>query len=223
MKKVHFNEYSNELIKKNEILTQYYSKKTMDNSYIIEFSNNEFIQHEDCNLYFLYFIIQGKAKILKNQANGKRMILQFLKEKDFIGDLTIVGAEKSAKDVLSIGNTVCLATPVDYVSKILMEDRFFLKIISKYIGEKLLTRMDSFVDNQTYELKYRLAEVMLTASINNVYKENHSQISEYLGVSYRHLMYTIKKFKDEKKIYKNGSEYILDREKLENLIRTKNI
>ena len=202
MKKILFNEYYDEDIKKNKTLMSYYSKESLNNSYIIEFANNEFIQEEDRSINFLYFIIQGKARILKNQANGKRMILQFLKEEDFIGDLTVIGAEKVTKDVLSIGNTICLATPVNYVVEVLMENKFFLKKISRYVGEKLLGRMDFFVDNQTYELKYRLAEVMLTASINNVYKENHLQIAEYLGVSYRHLLHIMKKFKDEKKIYK---------------------
>ncbi len=222
MKKILFNKYLDENIKRNEALISYYSKEDLNNSYIVKFTNNEFIQQENHEMSFLYFIIQGKAKILKNQANGKRMILQFLKEKDFIGDLTVIGAEKMTKDVMSIGDTICLATPIDYVAKTLMEDRFFLKIVGKYIGEKLLTRMDFFVDNQTYELKYRLAEVMLAASINDVYKENHLQIAEYLGVSYRHLLHTIKKFKDEKKISKKGSEYILDREKLKQLIKEKN-
>ena len=222
MKKILFNEYYDENIKKNKTLMNYYSKESLNNSYVIEFANNEFIQEEDRSINFLYFIIQGKARILKNQANGKRMILQFLKEEDFIGDLTIIGAEKITKDVLSIGNTICLATPVNYVIEILMEDKFFLKKISRYVGVKLLSRMDFFVDNQTYELKYRLAEVMLTASINNVYKENHLQIAEYLGVSYRHLLHIMKKFKDEKKIYKEGREYIINREKLEQLVNVKN-
>ena len=222
MKKILFNEYYDENIKKNKTLMNYYSKESLNNSYIIEFANNEFIQEEDRSINFLYFIIQGKARILKNQANGKRMILQFLKEEDFIGDLTVIGAEKVTKDVLSIGNTICLATPVNYVVEVLMENKFFLKKISRYVGEKLLGRMDFFVDNQTYELKYRLAEVMLTASINNVYKENHLQIAEYLGVSYRHLLHIMKKFKDEKKIYKEGKEYIINREKLEQLVNVKN-
>ena len=63
---------------------------------------------------------------------------------------------------------------------------------------------------------------MLAASINDVYKENHLQIAEYLKVNYRHLLKNKKKFKEEKKISKKGSEYILDREKLKQLIKEKN-
>ena len=221
MKKTLFYEYSEENVKKNETLLKYYSKEDFENSYIIEFANNEFIQREGCDVHFLYFILKGKAKIFKNQANGKRIILQFLQEEDFIGDLTVIGAEKTAKDVLSAGGTICAAVPMDYAEKILAENKDFLKLIGRYIGEKLLIRMDSFVNNQTYELKYRLAKVMLSASTDNVYKENHSEIADYLGVSYRHLLHTIKKFKDEKMIYKKGKEYILDREKLEKLIGLK--
>jgi CRP/FNR family putative post-exponential-phase nitrogen-starvation transcriptional regulator len=222
MKKSLFNEYPNEEIKKNQMLIKYFTRESLDNSYIFEFSNNEHIQQGEKDMSYLYFIIQGKAKIIKNQGNGKRMILQFLKEADFIGDLTVVGAEKITKDVLSIGETVCLAVPIDYVAGILMENTLFLKMIGKYIGEKLLIRVGFYVDNQTYELKYRLAEIMLAASRNNVYKENHTEIAEYLGVSYRHLLHTIKKFKDEKIVAKKGEEYIINREKLEQLINLKN-
>lgn len=43
---------------------------------------------------------------------------------------------------------------------------------------------------------------MLTASINNVYKENHLQIAEYLGVSYRHLLHIMKNLKMKKRYTK---------------------
>ena len=41
MKKTLFYEYPDENIKKNETLIKYYSKEDFENSYIIEFANNE--------------------------------------------------------------------------------------------------------------------------------------------------------------------------------------
>lgn len=68
--------------------------------------------------------------------------------------------------------------------------------LSHYLGKKMLQRVDHFTTNQTYELSYRLAELLLVAANHeDVYKEKHTEIAEYLGVSYRHLIYTFKQFR----------------------------
>lgn len=141
-------------------------------------------------------------------------------KEEFIGDLTIVGAEETTKDVISIGETICLAIPIDYVRSVLMNDPSFLKMIGKYIGQKLLKRTDHFAANQTYELKYRLAKVLLIVSKNAVYNENHGQIAEYLGVSYRHFLHTLKKMKEEGYLSKNtsGPGYKINKGRLEQLV-----
>ena len=74
-----------------------FSTGTLEQSSVYEFSHNEIIQEEAGTLTHLYVILEGKAKIIKSQANGKRSILQFLHSGDFIGDLTLVSAEKRPK------------------------------------------------------------------------------------------------------------------------------
>ncbi|WP_321387170.1 transcriptional regulator YeiL [uncultured Enterococcus sp.] len=196
----------------------FFTQKVLAQSLIIEFERNEYIHRETDTLHYLFYILEGKAKILKNQANGKRVILQFLEEHDFIGDLTLVGAEEATKDVVAIGHTICLALPIDYAKKEWMNELAFVKMLSRYIGQKLLKRMDHFTVNQTFELKYRLADLLLTVAVDGQYKEKHTEIAEYLGVSYRHLLYTLKNFKDNGLIEKRGTYYLIHREKLQHLL-----
>ena len=197
----------------------FFTEKVLAQSWIIEFNHNEFIHRETESLYYLFYILEGKAKILKNQPNGKRMILQFLEERDFIGDLTLVDAEETTKDVIAIGKTICLALPIDYAKNEWMNELEFVKMLSRYIGQKLMKRMEHFTTNQTFELKYRLAELLLAVSIDDLYKEKHTEIAEYLGVSYRHLLYTLKKFKDDGLIEKQGTAYLIHRKKLQRLLK----
>ncbi|MBP1047083.1 transcriptional regulator YeiL [Enterococcus sp. BWM-S5] len=196
----------------------FFTREILAQSWIIEFNGNEFIHKETEKLNHLFYILDGKAKILKNQTNGKRMILQFLGEQDFIGELTLVGAESLTKDVVSIGKTICLALPMTYAAEELMNDLAFVKKLSCYIGEKLLARMEHFTTNQTFELKYRLAELLLTVSVDNSYKEKHTEIAEYLGVSYRHLLYTLKNFRNAGLIEKQGTHYLIDSKKIQQLL-----
>lgn len=196
----------------------FFTQEILSHSLIVEFTSNEFIHRETEDLRYLFYLLDGKAKILKNQTNGKRMILQFLGEHDFIGELTLVGAEETTKDVVSIGQTVCLALPIEYAKNEWMNELAFVKMLSRYIGKKLLKRMEHFTTNQTFELKYRLAELLLTVSVDDLYKEKHTEIAEYLGVSYRHLLYTLKKFREDGLIQKQANHYLIHPEKLQQLL-----
>ena len=64
-------------------------------------------------LTYLFIILEGRAKVIATQDNSKRIILQFLRTEDLIGDLTIIEAEETIKDVISMGDTVCLGIPID--------------------------------------------------------------------------------------------------------------
>lgn len=196
-----------------------FSTGTLEQSSIYEFSHNELIQEEAGTLTHLYVILEGKAKIIKSQANGKRSILQFLHSGDFIGDLTLVSAEKTTKEVLAIGPTVCLAIPIDHAKQVLMQDIEFVKTISRYIGEKLIRRMEHFSINQTYKLNYRLALLLLEVAVAGIYQEKLTETAEYLGVSYRHLTYTLKTFRESDCVYRDSGGYRINETNLKQLIQ----
>lgn len=196
-----------------------FSTGTLEQSSVYEFSHNEIIQEEAGTLTHLYVILEGKAKIIKSQANGKRSILQFLHSGDFIGDLTLVSAEKTTKEVLAIGPTVCLALPIDHAKQVLMQDIDFVKMISQYIGDKLIRRMEHFSINQTYQLNYRLALLLLEVAVAGIYQEKLTETAEYLGVSYRHLTYTLKTFKENDCVYRESRGYRINEANLKQLIR----
>ncbi|MCJ1969132.1 cyclic nucleotide-binding domain-containing protein [Lactococcus carnosus] len=182
-------------------------------SYLMTYGNKEWIQHASNSIDYLYLLLDGKAKLVKGGENGKQAILQFLYPGDFIGELTLVGAEKTTKDIISIGNSVCLAIPMFYAEKHLLTDNAFLRMISQYTGTKLLERTERAIHSQLYEFKYRLAELLLTITVDDYYQEKHTEMAEYLGVSYRHLLYTFQHFRDQGLIDK-GKKIKINRTKL---------
>lgn len=202
-----------------ENIQYYFSNQMLDMAKIREYKNNEYITQATKPLDQLFFLLQGRAKIYVTHENGKKNLLQFLTVGDFIGDLTAVGAEKVPKDVLAIGNTVCLAIPMKEIQK---SDGSFFKKIAQYIGEKLLVRMEHFSRNQSYELKYRLAEFILQAEMNDIYHEKHVEIAEYLGVSYRHYTHVLNKITEEGYLIKQGKDYLINRWQLKELINEMN-
>lgn len=190
----------------------------LNQSFVFYFKNGEFITEELAELNYLYVIIKGRAKVVTTQENGRRIILQFLSHEDLVGDLTIIKAEEDIKDVISMGETICLGVPIEIVTKELMPNNDFLLFLSQYIGKKLILRMNHFKEQQTQELKIRLAKLFLEISSDSIYQEKHIEIAEYLGVSYRHFLHTFKFFKDEKMVLKKGQHYEIDKSALENFI-----
>ena len=190
--------------------TPFFNETDLKHSFIIDFENQEFIHHQAEPLNYL----------LKTERNGRQSIVQFLTTGDLIGDLTLVQAETIPKDVIALGETCCLAIPLAYAETVLKNKVLFMQQLSHYLGKKMLQRVDHFTTNQTYELSYRLAELLLVAANHeDVYKEKHTEIAEYLGVSYRHLIYTFKQFRERGFIQKQGTAYHINRLALHSFVQ----
>lgn len=95
-----------------------------------------------------------------------------------------------------------------------MNDTTFLQEMSRYIGVKLLMRVEHFTENQLYPLTVRLIDLLLTISIEERYEEKQTEIAEYLGVSYRHLLYTMQQLRELGYIEKKKGYYLIHRDAL---------
>jgi len=75
-----------------------------------------------------------------------------------------------------------------------------------------------YTQNQAYPLENRLAAFIQLSADQGVYKEKHTEICEYLGVSYRHLLYVLAQFCEERILEKHKTGYqIIDKNRLAQL------
>lgn len=220
MNKKKYSQVNQTLI--NQERFPFLTEKILQQSFFIAYDRNEKIVSQAKKMSHLFILLTGKARIIQQEPNGKNLILQFLEPGDFIGELTVVKAEETPKDVIAIGSVNCLAIPLSVVEADLMTEADFPKFIAKYIGEKLLLRMEHFSNAQTFELKYRLAALLIEVAVNEQYSENNTQIADYLGVSYRHLTHTFKFLRENGYIEKNQSGYLIHSTKLCQLINEGN-
>ncbi|OEG12206.1 hypothetical protein BCR21_07155 [Enterococcus ureasiticus] len=181
------------------------------------YDKKEYIVRFDKQVEHLFFLIEGRAKIYKIHENGRRSLIQFLGQGDFIGELSLLEVEEQVKDVQAIDQCICLMLPYHAIKQELLNDNHFLRIIAKYLGEKVLSRVEHFSNNQNYELKYRLSAYMLQTEVEGIYAEKQTETAEFLGVSYRHLIYTLTEFQKAGLVTKQGKNYQLNRDKLKEL------
>jgi CRP-like cAMP-binding protein len=218
LEKIRLNDYAEESVDVYSRMQEVFPKSILQHAYICKFSCNEYIVRFNEDIRCLFLLLDGSAKIYLVHENGKRALIQFLKKDDFIGELSLIEVEKNLKDVVAINECTCLVIPLASAKKYLLEDHLFLQHLSKYLGDKLLKRTDHYTAMQDYELKNRLAKYILQIENNGYFQEKLTETAEYVGVSYRHLLYTLNKFREEGLLEKRGRQYfIVSKEKLEKL------
>lgn len=162
----------------------------------------------------LRYLVKGKAKITLVHENGNQSIVHFVKPEEFIGELTFLEIEKQHKNIIALCECTFMSVPMELAKEVLTKDPDFLFSLSQFIGQKMLYRTHFSSKNQNYELKNRLAAYMLMSEHEGMYTEKHTETAEYLGVSYRHLLHTLKAFSEAGLIEKKGKGYAIHKESL---------
>lgn len=183
----------------------------------VRFLPGETIISSQHSVDYFYLMIQGKAKICLTHENGKLSIIEFIGSGEYLGELTFLGIETQPKDVIALTECICLRVPMAYAMTQFSSDADFLFALSQYLGKKLMRRSWFQSKMQSYELKNRLAAHILLLETDGIYREKHTETAEYLGVSYRHLLYTFKEFLNDDSLEKTKRGYLVNRAKLEPL------
>ena len=179
------------------------------------YEKNEYICKEGEPINYLYFFLDGKAKVYNNLSNGKALLLCFYHGLMLLGDLEMINPQPTNCNVQVIEETYCIAISTDNIKLHLMEDPKFLKFICKSLGEKLNNLSKNSSINLLYPLENRLSSYILataeTSLSNNktttIFRGNLTEISELLGASYRHLLRTLNTLCVKGCIRKKGSHY----------------
>jgi len=155
----------------------------------------------------LFYLVSGQAKLFVTLPNGKRTLIDFFNAPCFIGEMELLGVHTHSRSVQALVPCVCLALPLDLCRDQLLSDAGFLRKLSLYLGNKNMRNVASLAETKTYPLQNRLASFILLAAPNGHYKEMHGNAAEYLGVSYRHLLFVLADFVQKGYLVKTDKGY----------------
>lgn len=175
-------------------LSDYFSFNIVPYISVIRFDSGENILEEGEYPRFLYYLIDGRAKLFLSHENGRVSLINFLNAPCFIGEMELLGAQETANGVTAITPCTCYAIPIEPCKDKLLNDAKFLKHLCLFVSQKAIGNTHNYATNQSYPLQARLANFILLTSYNRMYREKHTEASEFLGVSYRHLLYVLADF-----------------------------
>ncbi|MEL7647658.1 MAG: transcriptional regulator YeiL [Sedimentibacter sp.] len=174
---------------------------------LIHFKAGEFILNEGGASEYLYYLTEGRAKLYLTHKNGKVSIINFIEPPCFLGEIELMGAQSESNGVQALTDCCCLAVPLNECKDKMLNDIKFLKHLCVFLSTKAINNSSSFTKNVSYPLENRLAAFILMTSNNSLYTEKHTEVSEFLGVSYRHLLYVLAGFVKKGILKKEGGSY----------------
>lgn len=188
---------------------------------LLQFEKNEWLFQEGKFTDRIYFVLEGKAKVYMTQQNGKISLLHFIGPGAFVGDMELLEQHYYSKGVQASHPLLCFSLQTSRVRSLLLNDLTFLQNLCRYLGQKITRDSSKFSQSISFPLENRLAEFILISENDSIYKEKHTEVSAFLGVSYRHLLYMFAQFCDEGILSKRKSDYIiLNHTRLEQLATT---
>lgn len=201
-KETYFNEYWNHFP-----LNDYFSFDIAPYTDIAEFEPNEIMLNNGTSPHYLFYLFDGRAKLYIPHANGRITLVNFISAPGFIGEMELIGAQPTANGVKAITKCKCFAINIDRCKDQILNDAKFLRYLCVFLGQKALANTANYSRNQSYPLENRLASFILMTMHNGIYSEKHTEASEFLGVTYRHLLYVLADFVKKGLIEKTHAGY----------------
>ncbi|MDQ0245171.1 CRP-like cAMP-binding protein [Bacillus fengqiuensis] len=187
---------------------------------VCQFEQGEFIFKEGSYPEYMYYLVEGKAKLYATQKNGKVSLISFLHAPTFMGEIELLNAERYSKGIQTATRVICLAIPIHACKDKLLTDATFLKYLCIFLSKKATMFSAMYAQNQAYPLVNRLAAFILLSADHDFYKEKHTEVCEYLGVSYRHLLHVFAQLCEANIIEKQSRGYMIrNKERLQELAK----
>lgn len=164
-----------------------------------------------------YFILKGTVKIYIDHENGRRSILDFASGGSWLGELSLFCEEDYIKENQAVEDAICLEFNLGKLRRICKEDAEVSYYFASNISKKLMARSGRMSEYLNYSLEKRLAAFILEHQQGGKYNLSHTDVSEYLNVSYRHVLYVMKKFCNEELITKEKGYVIINEKRLKEI------
>ncbi|MEY8355372.1 cyclic nucleotide-binding domain-containing protein [Lachnospiraceae bacterium 54-53] len=164
-----------------------------------------------------YLILSGTVKIYIDHENGRRSILDFEGKDDWLGELSLFCEEDYIKENKVIADAACLEFDRKELRQLCKNSGEASFYFASYISNKLMVRSRRLSEYLNYSLEKRLASFILKYQQDGMYSIPHTDVSEYMNISYRHVLFVMKKFCDDGVLQKDKGYLIMDLKKLEEI------
>ncbi|MBE8451770.1 transcriptional regulator YeiL [Escherichia coli] len=212
MKEIHNNDLKQQLMSE-AAFKDCFSTDVSADTRLFHFLARDYIVQEGQQPSWLFYLTRGRARLYVTLANGRVSLIDFFAAPCFIGEIELIDKDHEPRAVQAIEECWCLALPMKHYRPLLLNDTLFLRKLCVTLSHKNYRNIVSLTQNQSFPLVNRLAAFILLSQEGDLYHEKHTQAAEYLGVSYRHLLYVLAQFINDGLLIKSKKGYLIKNRK----------
>ncbi|MBA4347767.1 MAG: Crp/Fnr family transcriptional regulator [Clostridiales bacterium] len=183
---------------------------------LIRYERGEWMLLAEQEIPYLYILLSGKAKVCMSDESGRNLLLCYYVSEGIMGDIELMmGRREAISSVQAVSPVVCIGLPLHVYANELLSHLPFVLRVAKGLSVKLHASVSSTTEIILRPFEARLGTYLLHGAQGGVFSERLTDVSEQLGVSYRHLLRSLKALCEEGLLGKRPDGYhILNVERL---------
>ncbi|MBD1382460.1 Crp/Fnr family transcriptional regulator [Metabacillus arenae] len=182
------------------------------------FSPNDSIAMQDEQVRYFHILVQGELKVEHLLAEGYTYTIARLKPGQMIGDIELNLNRPFACQIEAISPAILLAIKADVYQQWIQEDAHFLAQVNKQLALKLYEMAKQSAENTYLPLRDKLLRYLYDLVKHVNFNEQVAYITtlprlemaNQLGVTVRSINRVLKELKEQRIIYVNKKQVILN-------------
>jgi CRP-like cAMP-binding protein len=174
------------------------------------FQGDAAITTEGEPIHHLYYLEKGTTKLMATHENGRVSLVTFFHAPCFFGEMELLRDDSITRTMIAVLPCTCYAIDTSLCKDKLLADPRFLRALCIQTSQRLESSTGFLLRSLAYPLKNRLATLILLTSPDGYYRMRHTEASEYLGVTYRHLLYVLAEFTADGLLSKTKQGYRIE-------------
>ncbi len=176
---------------------------------LIQCGPGELLCQDDQQADMLYFLLQGRAKVLIPGENGEQLILCFYDGFGVVDDMELFLRDgRYHVSCEAITELTAIGIPLQQNREALLASNYFLQQTCTSFALSLQRNRNHF-QNLLYSAEERLCSYIVQSQCGGLWKENLTQTAELLGISYRHLLRVLHGLCEKNILRRAESHYII--------------
>jgi CRP-like cAMP-binding protein len=180
---------------------------------LLRYDRCEWLLRAEQEIPYFYILLSGKAKVCMSDESGRNLLLCYYVSEGIMGDIELMmGRKEAISSVQAVSPVTCIGLPLHvYASELLSHLPFVLRA-AKGLAVKLHSSVTNTTEIILRPFETRLCEYLLHSAQGGVFSERLIDVAEQLGVSYRHLLRSLKALCEEGLLEKRSDGYHITNE-----------
>lgn len=174
-----------------------------------EFKKGEFLCEQGYPLDYFLLVVKGRIKVCSMGSNGKTLLFCYNDPGTILGEVEFMTHAFASSSVCAVTDVRCIAISHDRYREYLSSNIKFMSRICQTLANIVAETSTNGAFNILYPFESRLCAYIAMTHKNGCFDEKLTELAEFLGTSYRHLLRTLETLCRKGVIEKAQSGYVV--------------